>query len=69
MDREARKMLADINCAVIQFRGLYAAPLLEFLNRIEMQAIGEFGRESIRAMVEMVLSYDDALQNAMDENS
>ena len=145
MDRELLKLLADINCSVIQFRGLYAAwakkrgisyhellvlytirdqgfctqkqicdsyllprqtmnhvilelrkrgllvlspehcvgrekafvlseqgvqyaaPLLEALNQMEIRAVETFGRQNIRAMVEQVLSYDAALQNAMEE--
>ena len=146
MDRESRKLLADINRAVIQFRGLYAAwskehgisyhellvlytirdqgfctqkqicdsyllprqtmnhvildlrergllelspehgvgrekafvlseqgkeyaqPLLEALNRMEMRALETFGRKNIRSMVKAVLSYDQALQEAMGKN-
>ncbi len=146
MDRESLKLLADINRAVIQFRGLYAAwskehgisyhellvlytirdqgfctqkqicdsyllprqtmnhvildlrergllelspeygvgrekafvlseqgkeyvqPLLEALNRMEMRALETFGRKNIRSMVKAVLSYDQALQEAMGKN-
>lgn len=146
MDRESLKLLADINRAVIQFRGLYAAwskehgisyhellvlytirdqgfctqkqicdsyllprqtmnhvildlrergllelspehgvrrekafvlseqgkeyaqPLLEALNRMEMRALEAFGRKNIRSMVKAVLSYDQALQEAMGKN-
>ena len=146
MDQEALKLLADINCAVIQFRGIYAAwakrhgisynemlvlytirdqgfctqkqicdsyllprqtinhvildmrqrgllalspencigrekafvltekgrayaaPLLASLNAVEIRAIGKFGRGDMRAMVETVLAYDQALQSAMDED-
>lgn len=146
MDRESLKLLADINRAVIQFRGLYAAwskehgisyhellvlytirdqgfctqkqicdsyllprqtmnhvildlrergllelspeygvgrekafvlseqgkeyaqPLLEALNRMEMRALEAFGRKNIRSMVKAVLSYDQALREAMGKN-
>lgn len=46
---------------------MYAAPLLEALNQMEMQTIQVFGREKIRTMVEMVFDYDRALQTAMQE--
>lgn len=143
MDRESLKLLADINRAVIQFRGLYAAwskehgisyhellvlytirdqgfctqkqicdsyllprqtmnhvildlrkrgllelspkhcigrekafvlskqgkryaqPLLEALDRMEMQALEAFGTQNMQAMVQAVLSYDKALEHAM----
>lgn len=47
----------------------YAAPLLESLNAIEAQAIREFGRENIRAMVETVFAFDNVLRDAMEENA
>lgn len=47
----------------------YAADLLEALNRMEMEAIEEFGREKIRAMVETVFSYDRTLQRSMEHHS
>ena len=54
---------------VLSERGkAYAAPLLDSLDRIEMQAMEVFGRNNIRTMVETVLSYDYALQKAMREN-
>lgn len=47
----------------------YAAPLLDSLNKIERQAIELIGYENIRSMAEAVLSYDDALSKAMEENA
>ena len=46
----------------------YAVPLLEALNRMEMRALEAFGEKEIRSMVESVLSYDKALQCAMEEH-
>lgn len=46
----------------------YAEPLLEALNRMETRALEAFGRANIRTMVQAVLSYDQALQEAMDED-
>lgn len=45
----------------------YAAPLLESLDRVEIQALRALGQEKIRTMVETVLAYDGALQDAMGE--
>lgn len=47
----------------------YAGPILEALNRMEIQAVETFGRENIQAMVKAVLSYDSALQKAMGEQA
>ena len=47
----------------------YAAPLLEELDRMEMQAIDTFGPENVDTMVEKVFAYDRALQSAMEENA
>lgn len=44
----------------------YAAPLLKALNQMEMQSLADFGQEKIRSMVETVLSYNQALQRAME---
>lgn len=43
----------------------YAAPLLAALNRLEIQALNEAGRENIQLMVKAVFSYDQALERAM----
>ena len=43
----------------------YAEPLLEALNRMEMQTLETFGKENIKPMVQAVLSYDQALECAM----
>ena len=43
----------------------YAAPLLSALNQMEVLAIEQFGREKIHSMAQMVLSYDQALQESM----
>lgn len=47
----------------------YAAPLLEELDRLEMQALNETGRENIRSMIHAVFSYDQALERAMTADS
>lgn len=44
----------------------YAAPLLEALNRMEMQAVETFGRKNIQFMVKELLSYDQVLQETME---
>lgn len=43
----------------------YAEPLLEALDRMEMQALEAFGTQNMQAMVQAVLSYDKALEHAM----
>lgn len=43
----------------------YAEPLLEALDRMEMQALEAFGPQNMQAMVQAVLSYDKALEHAM----
>ncbi len=43
----------------------YAQPLLEALDRMEMQALEAFGPQNMQAMVQAVLSYDKALEHAM----
>lgn len=43
----------------------YAQPLLEALDRMEMQALEAFGTQNMQAMVQAVLSYDKALEHAM----
>ncbi len=47
---------------------IYAKPLLESLSNIEIQAIELIGTEKIRTMAEAVLSFDIALNKAMEEN-
>ena len=47
----------------------YAKPLLEALNKMEMQALEVFGTENVRSMVEAVFAYDRALRDAMDEHA
>lgn len=47
----------------------YAAPLLDSLNKIEKQAIERIGYENIRSMAEAVMTFDDALSKAMEENT
>ncbi len=46
----------------------YAKPLLESLSNIEIQAIELIGAEKIRTLAESVLSFDTALNKAMEEN-
>lgn len=43
----------------------YAEPLVEALDRMEMQALEAFGTQNMQAMVQAVLSYDKALEHAM----
>lgn len=43
----------------------YAEPLLQSLNRMELQALASFGADEIRSLVNAVLSYDQALEHAM----
>lgn len=43
----------------------YAQPLIEALNRMELQALERFGRKNIRSMTKAVFSYDQALEQAM----
>ena len=43
----------------------YARPLLDGLNRVELQILETFGKENIRSMVKDVLAYDQALETAM----
>ena len=47
---------------------IYAAPLLDSLNRIETQAIELIGYEKMREMAEAVMTFDNALNKAMEEN-
>ena len=43
----------------------YAGPLLEALNRMELQTLETVGTQNIRALVRAVLTYDEALERAM----
>ena len=43
----------------------YAQPLLDALNRMELQTLETFGKTNIRSMVRDVLAYDQALEAAM----
>lgn len=43
----------------------YAGPLLEALNRMELQTLEAVGTQNIRALVQAVLTYDEALEHAM----
>ena len=43
----------------------YAGPLLEALNRMELQTLETVGTQNIRALVQAVLTYDEALEQAM----
>ena len=43
----------------------YAQPLLDALNRVELQTLETFGKKNIQSMVKNVLSYDQALETAM----
>lgn len=44
----------------------YARPLLEALNRVELQTLEIVGAKNIRSMVKDVLAYDRALETAME---
>ncbi len=48
---------------------VYAAPLLDSLSKIETQAIELIGYETIRSMAEAVMTFDNALNKAMEENT
>lgn len=48
---------------------IYAAPLIDSLNRIEGRAIELMGKERIRAMTELVQEFDFALNTALEENN
>ena len=48
---------------------IYAAPLIDSLNRIEGRAIELMGKERIRAMAELVQEFDFALNTALEENN
>ena len=43
----------------------YAQPLLDSLNRMELQTLETFGKTNIRSMVKDVFTYDQALEAAM----
>lgn len=43
----------------------YAQPLLDALNRMELQTLETFGKKNIRSMIKDVLAYDQALESAM----
>ena len=44
----------------------YARPLLEALNRVELQTLEIVGAKTIRSLVKDVLAYDQALETAME---
>lgn len=48
---------------------IYAAPLIDSLNRIEGRAIELMGKERIRAMTELVQEFDFALNTALEKNN
>ena len=45
----------------------YAEPLIDSLNRIEERAIAIMGQEQLRAMTELVQTFDFALNTALEE--
>ena len=45
----------------------YAQPLLDVLNRVELQTLEALGEKNVRSMVKDVLAYDQALESAMKE--
>lgn len=45
----------------------YAQPLLDVLNRVELQTLEVLGEKNVRSMVKDVLAYDQALESAMKE--
>ena len=45
----------------------YAGPLIDSLNRIEERAIAIMGQEQLRAMTELVQTFDFALNTALEE--
>ena len=53
---------------VLTEQGLaYAAPLIESLNRMEEKAVALMGNEQLRAMKELVQTFDSALSAALEE--
>ena len=46
----------------------YVAPLIESLNRMEEKAIALMGKEQLRAMSELVQTFDFALNAALEED-
>ena len=46
----------------------YAGPLIESLNRMEEKAVALMGNEQLRAMKELVQSFDSALNAALEED-
>ena len=46
----------------------YAAPLIESLNRMEEKAVALMGNEQLRAMKELVQTFDFALNTALEED-
>ena len=66
LERSPEHCIGREKAVVLSDRGKrYAAPLLEALSQMESQALGIFGEQNIRAMVQAVLSYDRALERAM----
>ena len=45
----------------------YAEPLIDSLNRIEERAVAIMGQEQLRAMTELVQTFDFALNTALEE--
>ena len=45
----------------------YAKPLLDVLNRVELQTLEALGEKNVRSLVKDVLAYDQALESAMKE--
>ena len=45
----------------------YAGPLIDSLNRIEERAVAIMGQEQLRAMTELVQTFDFALNTALEE--
>ena len=46
----------------------YAVPLIESLNRMEEKAVGLMGNDQLRAMKELVQTFDVALNTALEED-
>ncbi len=47
----------------------YAEPLLQSLSKIEIQAIENIGFENIQSMAQAVMTFDNALTQAMEDNN
>lgn len=45
----------------------YAAPFLESLDMVESRALGILGKDKLQALIDLLLEYDQALHQALEE--